>query len=94
MTQADLHDVGSVVVDEDLLAREQAAIIDVTDVTDRARLGTYVLSSPRGCGLLGLNGAAVRLVHPGDLLILEAYGQMADVEAPTAGSSSWTGTTG
>jgi aspartate 1-decarboxylase len=86
VTQADLHYVGSVTVDEDLmdaadlLAGEQVAIVDVTN---GARLETYVIAGPRGTGILGINGAAAHLVHPGDLVILIAYGQMDDAEART-----------
>jgi aspartate 1-decarboxylase len=86
VTQADLHYVGSVTVDEDLmeaadlLAGEQVAIVDVTN---GARLETYVITGPRGSGIIGINGAAARLVHPGDLVILIAYGTMDDAEART-----------
>ncbi|ASO17984.1 aspartate 1-decarboxylase [Actinoalloteichus hoggarensis] len=79
VTQADLHYVGSVTVDEDLmdaadlLAGEQVAIVDVTN---GARLETYVIPGERGSGVLGINGAAAHLVHPGDLVILIAYGLM------------------
>ena len=84
VTQADLHYVGSVTVDQDLmeaadlLPGEQVAIVDVTN---GARLETYVITGPRGSGIIGINGAAARLVHPGDLVILIAYGQMQDAEA-------------
>ena len=84
VTQADLHYVGSVTVDEDLmdaadlLAGEQVAIVDVTN---GARLETYVIAGERGSGVIGINGAAARLVHPGDLVILIAYGLMDDAEA-------------
>jgi aspartate 1-decarboxylase len=84
VTQADLNYVGSVTVDEelmdaaDLLAGEKVAIVDVTN---GARLETYVIAGPRGSGVIGINGAAARLVHPGDLVILIAYGVMEDAEA-------------
>ncbi|MCG8924537.1 aspartate 1-decarboxylase [Lentzea sp. CC55] len=84
VTQADLHYVGSVTVDEDLmeaadlLAGEQVAIVDVTN---GARLETYVIPGERGTGVLGINGAAAHLVHPGDIVILIAYGQMDDAES-------------
>ena len=86
VTQADLHYVGSVTVDEDLmdaadlLEGEKVAIVDVTN---GARLETYVITGPRGSGIVGINGAAARLVHSGDLVILIAYGQMDDTEART-----------
>jgi aspartate 1-decarboxylase len=84
VTQADLHYVGSVTVDEDLmeaadlLAGEQVTIVDVTN---GARLETYVIPGERGTGVIGINGAAAHLVKPGDLVILIAYGQMDDAEA-------------
>src|SRR2546423_8190845 len=84
VTQADLHYVGSVTVDEDLmeaadlLPGEQVSIVDVTN---GARLETYVIKGERGSGVLGINGAAAHLVHPGDLVILISYGQMEDREA-------------
>lgn len=86
VTQADLHYVGSVTVDEDLmeaadlLAGEQVAIVDVTN---GARLETYVIPGERGTGVLGINGAAAHLVQPGDLVILISYGQMDEAEART-----------
>jgi aspartate 1-decarboxylase len=84
VTQADLHYVGSVTVDldlmeaADLLAGEQVAIVDVTN---GARLETYVIAGERGSGVIGINGAAAHLVVPGDLVILIAYGAMDDAEA-------------
>ena len=84
VTQADLHYVGSVTVDQDLLDAadllpgEKVAIVDVTN---GARLETYVIPGPRGTGVLGINGAAAHLVHPGDLVILIGYGQMETAEA-------------
>ncbi|RZU50615.1 L-aspartate 1-decarboxylase [Krasilnikovia cinnamomea] len=86
VTQADLHYVGSVTVDADLLDAadllpgEQVAIVDVTN---GARLETYVIPGERGTGVIGINGAAAHLVHPGDLVILISYGQM-DTEAARA----------
>src|SRR5262249_53541218 len=84
--QADLHYVGSVTVDEDLmdaadlLAGEQVAIVDVTN---GARLETYVIPGRRGTGVIGINRAAAHLVHPGDLVILISYAQMDDATART-----------
>lgn len=84
VTQADLHYVGSVTVDEDLmdaadlLAGEQVAIVDVTN---GARLETYVIPGQRGSGVVGINGAAAHLVAPGDLVILISYAVMDDAEA-------------
>ncbi len=84
VTQADLHYVGSVTVDEDLLDAadllpgEQVAIVDITN---GARLETYVIPGRRGSGVIGINGAAAHLVHPGDLVILISYGLMDSAEA-------------
>jgi aspartate 1-decarboxylase len=84
VTQADLHYVGSVTVDQDLLDAadllpgERVAIVDVTN---GARLETYVIPGERGSGVIGINGAAARLVHVGDVVILIAYGLMDDREA-------------
>jgi aspartate 1-decarboxylase len=84
VTRADPHYVGSVTVDAalmeaaDLLAGEQVAIVDVTN---GARLETYVIEGERGSGVLGINGAAAHLVHPGDLVILISYQTVEDHEA-------------
>src|SRR3954469_21430762 len=84
VTQADLHYVGSVTVDQtlmeaaDLLPGEQVSIVDVTN---GARLETYVIPGERDSGVLGINGAAAHLVHPGDLVILISYGLMDESEA-------------
>ena len=84
VTQADLNYVGSVTIDEDLLDAadllpgEQVAIVDVTN---GARLETYVIPGERGSCVIGINGAAAHLVHPGDLVILISYGVMDETEA-------------
>src|SRR5437763_4402282 len=76
VTQADLHYVGSVTIDADLmdaadlLSGEQVAIVDITN---GARLETYVIPGERGSGVIGINGAAAHLVHPGDLVIVISY---------------------
>ncbi|NLU82092.1 aspartate 1-decarboxylase [Rhodococcus sp. HNM0569] len=83
VTQADLHYVGSVTVDQDLmdaadlLEGEQVCIVDIDN---GARLETYVIAGERGSGVIGINGAAAHLVHPGDLVILIAYGIMDEAE--------------
>jgi len=86
VTQADLHYVGSVTVDSELMAAadllpgEKVAIVDVTN---GARLETYVIEGAPGSGVIGINGAAAHLVHPGDLVIMIAYAQLDDAEART-----------
>src|ERR671926_1597927 len=84
VTQADLDYVGSVTIDADLLdaadllAGEQVAIVDVTN---GARIETYVIPGKRGSGVIGINGAAAHLVHPGDLIIIMSYAVLTDAEA-------------
>ena len=82
--QADLHYVGSVTVDEDLLDAADllpGELVHIVDITNGARLETYTIAGERGSGVIGINGAAARLVQPGDLVILIAYGQMETAEA-------------
>jgi aspartate 1-decarboxylase len=81
VTQADLHYVGSLTVDEDLM--EAAGLVEgeqvqVVDIDNGARLQTYVIAGERGSGVIGINGAAAHLVHPGDLTIIMAYQQVAE----------------
>ena len=84
VTRADLHYVGSLTVDRDLmdaadlLPGEQ---VHVVDVTNGARLETYVIEGERGSGVIGVNGAAAHLVHPGDLVIVISYAMVDDVDA-------------
>jgi aspartate 1-decarboxylase len=84
VTQANLHYIGSVTVDEDLmdaadlLPGEQVAIVDVTN---GARVETYVIPGERGSGVIGINGAAAHLIHVDDLVILISYGVMDDATA-------------
>ena len=86
VTQADLDYVGSVTLDAelmeaaDLLEGEQVAIVDITN---GARIETYVIPGPRGSGVIGINGAAAHLVHPGDLVIIMSYAMLDDAEART-----------
>lgn len=86
VTQADLDYVGSVTLDAalmdaaDLLDGEQVAIVDITN---GARIETYVIPGPRGSGVIGINGAAAHLVHPGDLVIIMSYAVLDDAEART-----------
>ena len=84
VTQADLNYVGSVTIDADLmdaadlLPGEQVAIVDINN---GSRLETYVIAGPRGSGVIGINGAAARLVHTGDLVIIISYCTLTDAEA-------------
>lgn len=84
VTQADLHYVGSISIDSalmeaaDLLEGEQVAI---ADITNGARLETYVIPAPRGSGTIGINGAAAHLVEKGDLVIIMSYAALDEAEA-------------
>ena len=84
VTQADLHYVGSVTVDEDLLDAADllpGELVHIVDVTNGARLETYTIKGERGSGVIGISGAAARLVQPGDIVILIAYAQLETAEA-------------
>lgn len=84
VTQADLHYVGSVTVDEDLMEAADLLLgeqVTIVDINNGARLETYVITGPRGSGIIGINGAAARLVAEGDLVILISYCTVTDAEA-------------
>lgn len=84
VTQADLHYVGSVTVDSELLEASDilpGELVSIVDITNGARLETYTIAGEPGSGVIGINGAAAHLVHPGDLVILISYAQMEDAEA-------------
>ncbi|MFF9591664.1 aspartate 1-decarboxylase [Streptomyces sp. NPDC014646] len=86
VTHADLHYVGSVTVDADLMEAAYllpGELVHIVDIDNGARLETYVIEGERGSGVIGVNGAAAHLVHPGDLVILISYAQVDDVEART-----------
>lgn len=76
VTHADLHYVGSITIDADLL--DAAGILEgekvqVVDITNGHRLETYTIAGPRGTGVIGINGAAAHLVKPDDLVIIISY---------------------
>lgn len=84
VTDADINYVGSITVDEELL--ERAGIlpgerVDVVDINNGARLTTYALAGKRGSGTIQMNGAAARLIQPGDLVIIIAYATLDDETA-------------
>ncbi|OAB46880.1 aspartate 1-decarboxylase [Paenibacillus antarcticus] len=76
VTEANLNYVGSITIDEslmeaaDLLENEKVQIVNNNN---GARLETYVIPGPRGSGVICLNGAAARLVQPGDVVIIISY---------------------
>ena len=83
VTQADLHYVGSVTIDADLLDAAdllEGEQVTIVDITNGPRLETYAIAGERGTGVIGINGAAAHLVHPGDLVIIIAYGILNEQE--------------
>jgi aspartate 1-decarboxylase len=86
VTGADLHYEGSISIDRDLIAAAGFFLnerVDIYNINNGARFSTYVIPAPEGSGEIGLNGAAARLVMPGDLVIIVAYAQMSEAEART-----------
>ncbi|MGA4844842.1 aspartate 1-decarboxylase [Streptomyces sp. G5(2025)] len=87
VTQADLHYVGSVTIDKtlmeaaDLLPGQQ---VDIVDINNGNRLTTYVIEGERDSGVIGINGAAARLIAPGDLVIIIGYQMVSEAEARSA----------
>ena len=84
VTQADLNYVGSITVDKTLLDAAgilQYEKVHIVDINNGSRFETYTISGEPGSGVICLNGAAARLVQPGDKIILMAYAQMDEEEA-------------
>lgn len=82
VTGADLNYIGSITIDEDLMDAAniiQGEKVQIVNNNNGARLETYVIPGPRNSGEITLNGAAARLVSPGDVLILITYAFM-DIE--------------
>jgi len=83
VTEANLNYMGSITIDEALL--EAANIlpnekVQVVNNNNGSRLETYVIRGPRNSGVICLNGAAARLVQPGDKVIIIAYAMMTEQE--------------
>ena len=83
VSDCDLHYVGSITIDPDLL--DAADILEheqvhVVDVDNGARFETYTIAGERGSGDMRVNGAAARLVHRGDTIIVISYGQYAEAD--------------
>jgi aspartate 1-decarboxylase len=84
VSQADLHYVGSITIDgtlmraADVLPGEK---VDVVDIDNGARLSTYVIEGPADSGVIGINGAAARLISPGDRVIIIGYAAVLDADA-------------
>ena len=84
VTEANVDYEGSITIDAalmeaaDLLPYEQVHVLDVNNGT---RLVTYVIEGERGSGIICVNGAAARLVHAGDIVIVVSYATVSDAEA-------------
>lgn len=84
VTEANLNYMGSITIDRDLI--EAADLlpnekVQIVNNNNGARFETYVISGPAGSGVICLNGAAARLVQPGDEVIIISYGMMSNEEA-------------
>ena len=84
VTEANLEYMGSVTIDSDLM--QLAGIlpgerVQIVDNNSGSRLETYTIAGAPGSGVICLNGAAARLVQPGDKVIIMAYAQMTEQEA-------------
>lgn len=87
VTGADLHYVGSVTIPTAVLAAAdllEGEKVDIVDVTNGARLSTYIIEGPNPgpgeAGQISINGAAAHHIHPGDIVIIIAYGQYDEAE--------------
>jgi aspartate 1-decarboxylase len=84
VTQADLNYEGSIAIDRDLLDASGILVneqVDVLNISTGARFTTYALEAPRGSKVIGVNGAAARLVQKGDKVIIVTFGQLDIAEA-------------
>ncbi|MBR2185339.1 MAG: aspartate 1-decarboxylase [Prevotella sp.] len=84
VTQADLDYVGSITIDSDLLREsgiQEYEKVEIADITNGNRLETYAIAGEAGSGIICLNGAAAKLVNPGDKIIIMAYANMTPEEA-------------
>jgi aspartate 1-decarboxylase len=86
ITDSDLHYVGSITVDADLLEAAdilEHELVHVLDVDNGARFETYTIAGARGSGEMKVNGAAARLVHAGDTIIVVSYASYGERELET-----------
>lgn len=84
VTEANLNYVGSITIDEDLMEAVDILPnekVQVVNNTNGARMETYVIPGPRRTGTICLNGAAARLVQPGDIVIIISYAMMSEADA-------------
>lgn len=86
VTQAELHYVGSITIDEDLLEAAnllEGEKVQIVNVNNGERIETYTIKGERGSGMVCLNGPAARRVQVGDIIIIISYASMDLEEAKT-----------
>ncbi len=84
ITDADLHYIGSITIDEDLMDAAnliEGEKVQIVNINNGERLETYVIKGKRGSGEVCMNGPAARRVHAGDIVIIIGYAQMDFEEA-------------
>lgn len=84
ITDADLHYIGSITIDEDLMDAAnliEGEKVQIVNINNGERLETYVIKGKRGSGEVCMNGPAARRVQAGDIVIIIAYAQMDFKEA-------------
>lgn len=84
VTEANLHYVGSITIDQDLIDAANMRVgqkIDIVNVNNGERFSTYIIPGERGKKDICLNGAAARKVHVGDKIIIISYASMTEKEA-------------
>ena len=84
VTEADLHYIGSITIDEDLMQSSgliEYEKVEILNITNGNRLETYVLKGEKGSGCIKINGAAAHHVNINDLIIIVSYCQLTQKEA-------------
>ena len=85
VTDSNLEYEGSITIDSELLNRSgmvEYELVQVVNLNNGARFETYIIAGETGSGKIELNGAAARLAHPGDRIIVMAYGMVKDKDLP------------
>jgi aspartate 1-decarboxylase len=83
VNQVDLNYVGSITIDSELLeaiGMKPFEKVEIFDIDNGNRFATYIIEGERGSGIIGINGAAARMVHKGDKVIIVNYGMLSEDE--------------
>jgi len=86
VTEANIDYEGSITIDLTLMAAadiKEGELVQVVDLDNGARLETYAIAGPKDSGVICINGAAARLIHKGERVIILAYSQMTEDEVAT-----------